>query len=62
MAEVSVANAIRKIPLALRFKRTYKPYTLKLLDVRSDKYLGTETPKDYSSIVHLTMESTLFCP
>jgi ABC-type transport system involved in cytochrome c biogenesis permease subunit len=43
--------------LALRFKRTYKPYSLKLIDVRSDKYLGTETPKDYSSVVHLTMES-----
>jgi ABC-type transport system involved in cytochrome c biogenesis permease subunit len=43
--------------LALRFKRTYKPYSLKLIDVRSDKYLGTETPKDYSSIVHLKMES-----
>lgn len=47
----------RPYRLALRFKRTYKPYSLKLIDVRSQKYLGTETPKDYSSIVHLTMDS-----
>ncbi len=43
--------------LALRFKRTYKPYSLKLEDVRSDKYMGTDTPKDYSSIVRLRMDS-----
>jgi len=33
--------------LALRFKRTYKPFSLTLHDVRAEKYLGTETPKDY---------------
>jgi hypothetical protein len=43
--------------LALRFKRTYKPYSLKLNDVRSDKYMGTDTPKDYSSMVRLRMDS-----
>jgi ABC-type transport system involved in cytochrome c biogenesis permease subunit len=43
--------------LDLRHKRTYKPYSLKLIDVRAEKYLGTETPKDYSSIVHLKMDS-----
>src|SRR5262249_23313781 len=43
--------------LALRFKRMYKPYSLTLKDVRTEKYLGTETPKDYSSIVHLKMDS-----
>ena len=43
--------------LALRFKRTYKPYSLQLHDVRAEKYLGTETPKDYSSIVHLKKDS-----
>jgi len=39
--------------LALRFKRTYKPYTMRLRDVRKDDYLGTSTPRDYSSFVHL---------
>ena len=43
--------------LELRFKRTYKPYSLTLHDVRAEKYLGTETPKDYSSIVHLKKQS-----
>jgi len=40
--------------IALRFKRTYKPYAMKLEDVRFDKYLGTQTAKNYSSDVHLT--------
>ena len=39
--------------LALRFKRTYKPYALTLIDVRKDDYLGTSTPKNYSSLVQL---------
>ncbi len=43
--------------LALRFKRTYKPYSFTLKDVRAEKYLGTQTPKDYSSIVHLRVDS-----
>ena len=43
--------------LALRFKRIYKPYSLTLHDVRSEKYLGTETPKDYSSIVRVKKDS-----
>lgn len=39
--------------LALRFKRTYKPYSLTLKDVRKVDYVGTSTPKDYSSDVVL---------
>ncbi|HEX3726307.1 MAG TPA: hypothetical protein VHV08_08690, partial [Pirellulales bacterium] len=35
--------------LALRFKRNYKPYSMQLRDVRFDKYLGTQTAKNYSS-------------
>ncbi|MCA9064144.1 MAG: cytochrome c biogenesis protein ResB, partial [Planctomycetaceae bacterium] len=37
----------------LRFQRIYKPYTISLLDVRKSDYLGTETPRDYSSEIHL---------
>lgn len=37
--------------LALRFKRTYKDYSITLKDVRKDDYLGTNTPRNYSSDV-----------
>ncbi len=39
--------------LFLRFKRTYKPYAMHLDDVRFDKYMGTNTPMNYSSQIHL---------
>jgi ABC-type transport system involved in cytochrome c biogenesis permease subunit len=39
--------------LALRFKRSYKPYKFQLVDVRKDDYLGTDTPRNYSSDVRL---------
>ena len=39
--------------VSLRFKRNYKPYTIRLLDIRKDDYLGTSTPRDYSSYIHL---------
>ena len=37
----------------LRFKRIYKPYQVTLLDVKKEDYIGTTTPRDYSSYVHL---------
>jgi len=37
----------------LRFKRTYKPYSIRLIDVRKDDYIGTSTPRNYSSDVQL---------
>ncbi len=39
--------------LSLRFKRHYKPYIVELLDVRKDDYIGTDTPRNYSSDIHL---------
>jgi hypothetical protein len=39
--------------VSMRWKRTYKPYTVHLIDFRHDKYLGTDTPKNYSSLVRL---------
>jgi ABC-type transport system involved in cytochrome c biogenesis permease subunit len=39
--------------LALRFKRVYYPYTLTLQDFRFDRYTGTNTPKNFSSLVRL---------
>ncbi|MDA1052455.1 MAG: cytochrome c biogenesis protein CcsA [Planctomycetota bacterium] len=37
----------------LRFKRTYKPYAIRLIDVRKDDYIGTNTPRNYQSDVQL---------
>ncbi len=43
----------RHFEVALRFKRTYKPYTVRLIDVRKDTYIGTNMPRNYSSDIHL---------
>lgn len=43
----------KNFKVALRFKRDYKPYSIQLVDVRFDKYMGTNTPKNYSSDVKL---------
>jgi MYXO-CTERM domain-containing protein len=37
--------------LFLRFKRTYKPYSVHLKKFTHDKYPGTEIPRDFSSLV-----------
>jgi hypothetical protein len=39
--------------LALRFKRYYHPFEIKLLDFTHDVYPGTEIPKNFSSRIHL---------
>jgi cytochrome c biogenesis protein ResB len=39
--------------LQLRFKRTYKPYALHLVDFKHDKFVGTETARNFSSHVRL---------
>ncbi|PIW18033.1 ResB protein required for cytochrome C biosynthesis [bacterium (Candidatus Blackallbacteria) CG17_big_fil_post_rev_8_21_14_2_50_48_46] len=39
--------------LALRFARSYKPYTLFLKDFRFDRYPGTEIPKNFESTVRI---------
>jgi len=38
----------------LRFKRYYKPYTVELKDVSKTDYVGTNTPRDYRSIVQVS--------
>lgn len=43
----------KKYDLSLRFKRMYKDYSVKLVDVRKDDYVGTDTPRNYSSDVQL---------
>ncbi len=39
----------RSYDLQLRFQRSYKPYSVKLLDVVKEDYPGTKTPRVYSS-------------
>ncbi len=39
--------------LSLRFRRYYKPYTMHLIDFAHDRYLGTNTPKNFSSRLKL---------
>ena len=44
--------------IQLRFRREYKPYEVRLDDVRRINYSASETPRDYSSFVTFTDEST----
>ena len=44
--------------LQLRFRREYKPYTVRLDDVRRINYSASETPRDYSSYVTFTDPAT----
>jgi hypothetical protein len=44
--------------LQLRFRREYKPYFVRLDDVRRINYSASETPRDYSSYVTFTDPST----
>jgi hypothetical protein len=44
----------KKYDVRLRSKRSYKPYTVHLLEFRHDVYVGTDKPKNFSSRVRLT--------
>lgn len=48
---VKLADAEYKA--VLRFKRTFLPYQVSLVDVRKDDYLASDTPKNYSSDIIL---------
>ena len=39
----------RPYDICLRFRRYYKPYAVKLIDFKHDKYTGTELPRNFSS-------------
>ena len=43
--------------VSLRFERDYKPYSIHLVDLRKDDYLGTSTVKNYSSDIRLVDQS-----
>ena len=44
--------------LSLRFRRFYKPYTVTLLDVSKTDYAGTDTPRDYRSVVRVSQAAS----
>lgn len=48
----------RRYRVSLRFKRYYKPYTLTLHDVEKQSYLGTTTPRHFSSTFRLEDSET----
>jgi hypothetical protein len=55
LAASQVVNyAGRTWRIGLRAERAYKPFTLTLLKVEHDVYLGTDIPKNFSSRVRLT--------
>ena len=43
--------------IGLRFKKTYLPFTVKLLEFRHDRYPGTNIPSNFSSRVHVTHQN-----
>lgn len=48
-----VAAGGKQYDLTLRFKHTYKPYSMHLIDVRRDDYIGTSVAKHYASDLRL---------
>ena len=46
--------------IALRPKRYYLDFNIKLNEFSHDKYIGTETPKNFSSLVELTDKTGSF--
>jgi hypothetical protein len=44
--------------MALRFTRYYKPFALKLLEFKHEKYRGTEIPRNYQSRVRIDNPQT----
>jgi hypothetical protein len=48
----------RSYQLALRFKRYYQPFYLRLAKFTHEKYRGTEIPKNFASRVHIERPDT----
>jgi ResB-like family len=44
--------------LSLRFRRSYRDYTLYLKEFKHDVYVGTNTPRNYSSLVQVVDPAT----
>jgi hypothetical protein len=44
--------------IALRFKRTYLPYSVELIDFTHDRYPGTQIPRNFSSQIKVIQDAT----
>ncbi|NIL98136.1 MAG: hypothetical protein GTO53_09990, partial [Planctomycetales bacterium] len=53
----TIAVGGKTYDVALRFRRQYKPYSVTLIDVRKDDYLGSSMVKNYSSDIYLVDET-----
>jgi ABC-type transport system involved in cytochrome c biogenesis permease subunit len=51
--EDQVAVGKQKYGVSLRFQRSYRPYSLRLMDARGDKFAASQITKNFSSDVHL---------
>jgi ABC-type transport system involved in cytochrome c biogenesis permease subunit len=47
----------KKYLVELRYKRTYKPYTIEAVEVRKDDYVASDKPRNYSSLLHVVDKS-----
>jgi ABC-type transport system involved in cytochrome c biogenesis permease subunit len=50
---IPAGNDTESFQVSLRYKRSYKPYTINLHEVRKDDYLGSDIPRNYSSDITL---------
>jgi hypothetical protein len=57
-APQSFTHEGRTYQIVMRHRRQYLPYALTLQKFSHDKYAGTEIPKNFSSLVHLSNPST----
>jgi ABC-type transport system involved in cytochrome c biogenesis permease subunit len=51
--EDQVTVGKEKYGVSLRFQRSYRPYSLRLVDARGDKFAASQITKNFSSDVHL---------
>ncbi|GAB4139333.1 MAG: hypothetical protein Tsb009_08170 [Planctomycetaceae bacterium] len=51
--EEEITDGEKTYFVSLRSKRTYKPYSIHLIDARADKYVGSDTTKNFSSKIRL---------
>ncbi len=52
MGDLAVIDG-RSYRISLRYERDYKPYTISLIDVRKDDYVGTQMARNYASVIRL---------
>ena len=56
--EQSFEAAGRSWKMAIRQRRVYHPFSIKLVDFRHDRYLGTDLPKNFSSKIKILNPDT----